>query len=133
MLTAAAAAPPLRRALCHLKLQQPEAAAQLALQVLQHAPGHAKALYLLGSARLAQRCTGAAVECLSRALQAAPGDATVAGQLRRAQELARQEQRRRMKAMAAGWVCWAQWRAAVSCTGAAVCFACDALCVAMPC
>jgi hypothetical protein len=101
------------RALCHLKLQQPRPAAQLAGEVLYHNPGHARALYLLGSARLALRQYGPAAEALKRAAQAAPGDALVAGQLRRAVELGRREKQRRMRAMAAGCgaraVCCWQW------------------------
>lgn len=90
------------RAMCHLKLQQPRPAAQLAAEVLYHTPDHARALYLLGSARMALRQYGPAAEALRRASQAAPGDGLVAGQLRRAVELGRREKQRRMRAMVAG-------------------------------
>jgi hypothetical protein len=55
-----------RRALCHLKLQQPLPAAELADAVLYHAPGTAKALYILGQAR------SSSSRCCSRCMQPQP-------------------------------------------------------------
>jgi hypothetical protein len=96
-------APP-RRALCRLKLLQPQPAAELAGAVLYHVPGHAKALYILGRARLQQRRYAAAARHLAASLAAGPGDVLVARELRRARQLGAQEGRRAMGAMAAGWV-----------------------------